>query len=330
MCCHRCKSTVPKHIETLQASARLVNRRSPNGIDLPGFKWCPQTTQATGLPSLPSSSSHGNDMSLVLHSRDQQLRVQQATIDKLELENAVSKRHQERIHEPIVENSIGEQGQNTDGESRPAEDATPCALMSRVGTSMLGFVPSPNGCKSVQNERKSMADVTAGILAKIQSQQPGKPGEDAPPASADHVSQPLGSAAAEALPPKKVAPKRGPAPNTVRPKKKAKKAAKKAAPKKLPPKMKRPAKEVATVWKTQPPLPSLNAPVTLYKGGKIYVSQKRKAFRVIRDGSDYATEAHSPWKKSSPTMEAWKAALSKIDEYKPWPQAAKRRIMTHR
>jgi hypothetical protein len=29
-------------------------------------------------------------------------------------------------------------------------------------------------------------------------------------------------------------------------------------------------------------------------------------------------------------MVAWKAALLQIDEYKPRPQAAKRRIMTHR
>ena len=158
-------------------------------------------------------------MSLVLHSRDQQLRVQQTTIDKLELVNAVSKRHQERIHEPIVENSIGEQGQDTDGESRPAEDATPCKLMSRAGTSMFGFATSPNGCNSMHNARRSMADVTSGIIAKIQSLHPVKPGEDEPPASADHVSQPLDSAAAEAITPKKGAPKKCPAPKKVRHKK---------------------------------------------------------------------------------------------------------------
>jgi len=65
-----------------------------------------------------------------------------------------------------------------------------------------------------------MADVTAGIIAKIQSLHPVKPGEDEPPASANRVSQPLDKDATEVITPKKGAPKKGPAPKKVRQKKK--------------------------------------------------------------------------------------------------------------
>ena len=78
----------------------------------------------------------------------------------------------------------------------------------------------------------------------------------------------------------------------------------------------KPAKPERKVWTTRPPLPSLGAEGVFYKGGVIYTSTKRKAFRVIQLLPDYGTEACVKWSGQRPTASEWTRALKKIDTYK--------------
>ena len=55
-----------------------------------------------------------------------------------------------------------------------------------------------------------------------------------------------------------------------------------------------------------------------YKGGRIYTSTPRSAFRVIRLRGNFSTERQARWTKSTkPDDKAFKNALRMVDEYKP-------------
>ena len=73
-----------------------------------------------------------------------------------------------------------------------------------------------------------------------------------------------------------------------------------------------------TVTKTSP-CPKLskdgNAPCD-YNGGRIYLSLKKKGFRVLRNQKDAYSERFVSWGGDKPTADTWKDALKKIDEYK--------------
>ena len=102
----------------------------------------------------------------------------------------------------------------------------------------------------------------------------------------------------------------------------AKKDAAKSALKKRPSAAGSKPTKVSVVWdgkgaKGKPPCPKLgDAPVD-YKTGRIYLSAKRKSFRIIRKRGAYETEAATKWKKDKPDEATWKVALKKIDDYKP-------------
>ena len=53
-----------------------------------------------------------------------------------------------------------------------------------------------------------------------------------------------------------------------------------------------------------------------YKTGRIYTSVPRKAFRVIKDRTNFATEKSIKWSSDKPAAAHWKQALKAIDEYK--------------
>ena len=80
--------------------------------------------------------------------------------------------------------------------------------------------------------------------------------------------------------------------------------------------MKRSPAEVPVCTKSSP-CPKLGSGPMDYKGGRIYTSGPKKAFRVIRARGKYSTEAGVAWGKPAPTPQAWKGALKKIDVYKP-------------
>mgnify|MGYP006879329250 CR=1 FL=1 len=80
--------------------------------------------------------------------------------------------------------------------------------------------------------------------------------------------------------------------------------------------------KVSVVWdgkgaKGKPPCPKLGDGPVDYKTGRIYLSAKRKSFRIIRKRGAYETEAATKWKKDKPDEATWKVALKKIDDYKP-------------
>ena len=55
-----------------------------------------------------------------------------------------------------------------------------------------------------------------------------------------------------------------------------------------------------------------------YKGGRIYTSTPRSAFRVIRLRGNFSTERQARWKTSTkPDQKAFQDALRMVDEYKP-------------
>ena len=55
-----------------------------------------------------------------------------------------------------------------------------------------------------------------------------------------------------------------------------------------------------------------------YKGGRIYTSTPRSAFRVIRLRGNFSTERQARWKTSTkPDEKAFQDALRMVDEYKP-------------
>ena len=55
-----------------------------------------------------------------------------------------------------------------------------------------------------------------------------------------------------------------------------------------------------------------------YKGGRIYTSTPRSAFRVIRLRGNFSTERQARWKtKTKPDQKASQDALRMVDEYKP-------------
>ena len=52
------------------------------------------------------------------------------------------------------------------------------------------------------------------------------------------------------------------------------------------------------------------------KGGRIYTSLPKRAFRVIRERGDYYSEKSSKWAKADkPDRKAWQAALKSVDEH---------------
>ena len=53
--------------------------------------------------------------------------------------------------------------------------------------------------------------------------------------------------------------------------------------------------------------------MTHYKGGKVYNSVKRKAFRAMRCATDYYTETSASWKDDR--AGAWAKVLSAIEAY---------------
>ena len=79
----------------------------------------------------------------------------------------------------------------------------------------------------------------------------------------------------------------------------------------IPKVMKKPSGKAVTC---KPPLPSIDAGVTHYKGGKIYISQSKKCFRIMLDAKNYASEVKERWVGSKPTQQAWVAALRRIDQ----------------
>ena len=98
---------------------------------------------------------------------------------------------------------------------------------------------------------------------------------------------------------------------------------------------KRPAAASGTVMKAIKPFTSVCAPITVtttspcpelstdgtaapcdYNGGRIYLSLKKKGFRVLRNQKDAYSERFVPWGGDKPTAKTCKDALQKIDEYK--------------
>ena len=61
-----------------------------------------------------------------------------------------------------------------------------------------------------------------------------------------------------------------------------------------------------------PPLPRVGDSPILHKGGKIYVSDSKKGFRVMRVAAQYNTEVFFKWGGKKPDMESWRSALQAI------------------
>ena len=65
----------------------------------------------------------------------------------------------------------------------------------------------------------------------------------------------------------------------------------------------------------RPPMPPMDGSTKHvdYRGGRVYVSMARRAFRAIRDKTNFSTETSKVW--SDDPNEAWKACLNAIDAY---------------
>ena len=64
------------------------------------------------------------------------------------------------------------------------------------------------------------------------------------------------------------------------------------------------------------PCPKVGDGPVDYKGGRIYTSLSKSAFRVIRERGNYDSERSSTWAKvDKPDRKAWLAALKHVDEY---------------
>jgi len=171
--------------------------------------------------------------------------------------------------------------------------------------------------RSPSLDLQPVAPPSAGTAPQDGTPPPGGTQQTPPPGGTQHVSL---SATTDAIR-QRIAGK-NPSPAAagttgVQPKPVVKKAMKaKKDPKAMKAKTAKPAKPARKVWTTRPPLPSLGDDAVFYKGGVIYTSTTRKAFRVIQALPDYATETGVKWKGARPTAAEWGKALKKIDTYK--------------
>ena len=67
---------------------------------------------------------------------------------------------------------------------------------------------------------------------------------------------------------------------------------------------------------SKPSMPRLDEGPTDYKTGRIYVSNGKQSFRIIRTRGSYSTECSVKWKREKPVQAEWSKSLKSIDDYK--------------
>ena len=82
------------------------------------------------------------------------------------------------------------------------------------------------------------------------------------------------------------------------------------------PTLKRPAAAVS-MWTgaRKPPCPKAGDGPLDYKTARIYQSNGKRSFRIIRDRKDYSSERLVRWEGGKPDAASWKKGLAVVDEF---------------